>query len=219
MITYFRIVSIISVLATPAVAQNAKIATAKAKATAPIADKPVAAETPAKAAWPLQLGAYGGYSIALINSATTTTTVGSTSVETKTTATTDLGGLYGGADILYGEKFQYGLGVTYMQTSTASGAASAILPVTLRARYMVLPQIYGGVNAGYAFFIGQKVEGYTYLDIPVGAELGYQFNLGSVLLDAGLQMTYTIVSRKATDVSISGGTFFLTPYVRLGYNF
>jgi hypothetical protein len=208
-----------ALLATAAAAQGKKNANAKATPAATNEIKPVTPQAPASRGWAMQAGVYGGYSLALLNSATTTTTSNGASIETKTTSTTDLGGLYGGADFLLGQRFQYGLGIAYMQTLKASGASAALVPITLRARYTLIPKIYVGLNAGYAFFVGQKSEGYSYLDIPLGAEAGYQFNLGAVFLDAGLQMTYTIASRKATDVVISGGTFFLTPYVRLSYSF
>lgn len=212
--------------AAPAVAAPAAPA-APAKPAAPAVAAPAApaaaAPAMAKNNSTMQVGVYGGYNIALANSTTSKTTIGTVSTEVTGSSTTNLGGIYGGGDFLMGKDFQYGLGVAYFQTSNLSGATSAILPITAKIRYFVMPSLYVGLNAGYALFIGTSVSGTTYTNIPVGGELGYQIDLDSMVLDLGAQVTYNISSTKFTAGTVTsettGGTLFVTPYVRLAFKF
>ena len=196
-------------------AQMKAEAAAKAKAEAEAKAKAAAMPAPAPAAKNdsnFQIGLYGGYNIHLA------TTSGGASV-----TPTNAGGIYGGADFLYGQAFKFGIGVAYSQTNTTSGATAANLPIVAKIRYYFVPSIFAGINGGYALDMSTAVTGVTNTIIPVGGEIGYALNFGGVGLDIGAQLTYYITSTKVeilgTSTTTAGSAMFVTPYVRVNFQF
>lgn len=154
----------------------------------------------------MQTGLIGGYSFLLSNSAPRGTTANG-------------GGFYVGLDFLMGKALQYGLGVAYMQTSTLSGATTAILPITAKLRYFVMTSLYVGGNVGYAVYLSTLAPGNSVTTVPIGAELGYSFDLGGSAVDFGLQGTLNLVTDSAGSLSTSYNQLYLTPYFRLATKF
>lgn len=190
----------------------AKPAPAVAAPAAPAPAAAAAAAVSASKGSNFQIGVLGGYNVHLATSS------GGNSV-----TVTNGGGLFGGADFLLGQSFKYGLGVSYFQTNTTSGATQAMLPIVAKVRYYFIPMIYAGINGGYGIDLGTKVTGVTNTLIPVGGELGLALDFGSVGLDIGAQFTYNITSTKvevgSTSTTTSGSQMFVTPYVRLNFQF
>lgn len=184
---------LISVLAALALvgslaAQKGKKAAAKAPAKPVVATPavpavpamPAAAKSTGKGGSSFIINAWGGYSINaktdLYNAVdtfgdSTTTASAGLSFSTKTSDLKNTG-IAGGADIWYGDKFQFGVGAYYLQgfknTKTLtyqSGVSNIVnttqlnyIPILLQVRFFLVEGLYAGVGAGVAMVNGGKSE-------------------------------------------------------------
>ncbi len=123
------------------------------------------------------INAWGGYSINgrtdLVKavdsfaSATETTAAGFTAKAVDETTK----GVAGGLDLLYGEKFQFGVGAYYLQgfktTKTNTYGTAKVnhttqmnyIPILAQIRYFIFEGLYVGIGAGVAVAISGKSEG------------------------------------------------------------
>ncbi|MBN8221149.1 MAG: hypothetical protein J0L53_09500 [Spirochaetes bacterium] len=209
LISVFAALALVGAVAAKPAPKKAPAKPAPAVAAPAVPAPAAAAAAATKSESNVQIGILGGYNIHLA------TSVAGTSV-----TPTNAGGIYAGADVLFGQNFQYGLRAAYSQTNTTSGAGVSFIPITAQVRFFVIPKaIFIGAFAGYAIYTGVSISPATYTNIPVGGELGYQIDLGGVALDIGGQFTYNIGSISNSGVSVTSNSMFVTPYARLAFKF